>query len=179
MYCMKNFSVLPSILNITSYMCTVLQGNRNTYLQYVLTLYYVYYCIYLGTRDFGFYFSENSGGFNRVLFFPIKFMHFSAVDCRLHKKSGVFRLCWPLTVVYHYRLYCLKVVSLSSIDCHSHHGASFLPIFSSTYTRSSLLSRLLLSFTCKNLWNKATQGKIQASFRLKLYFPETPKFHRD
>ena len=95
-------------------------------------------------RDIGFYFSENSGGFNRVLSFPIKFMHFSAVDCRLHKKSGVFRVSWLLTVVITTRLY-LKVAIFSSIDCHSHLGASFLPIFSSTCTRSSLLPRLPLS----------------------------------
>ena len=46
--------------------------------------------LYLGTRDFGFYFSENSGGFNRVLLFPIKCMHFSAVDCRLDKNWVFF-----------------------------------------------------------------------------------------
>ena len=37
--------------------------------------------------DFGVYFPENLGGFNQVLLFPVtKFMYFSAVDCRLHKK---------------------------------------------------------------------------------------------
>ena len=40
-------------------------------------------------RDQGFQvlFSENSGGFSRVLLFSIKFVHFSAVDCRLDKNQ--------------------------------------------------------------------------------------------
>ena len=68
-------------------------------------------------------------------------MHFTAVDGRLDKN----RVCWLLTVVTTTRLY-FEVVIFSIIDSHSHLVASFLPIFSSTCTRSSLLPRLPLSF---------------------------------
>ena len=131
------------------------------------------YIPYIGT---GVYFSENSGGLNRVLVYPIKFMHFSAVDCRLHqKKSGVFQVSWLLTVVTTTRLY-LKVAIFSIIDCHSHLGASFLPIFNSACTRSSLLPRLPLSFI--NQGTRLHKVKFKHLSGLNLYFPGIPKLIR-
>ena len=85
------------------------------------------------------------------------------------QKSCVLRVCWPLTVVTPTARLYLKVAIFSIIDCHSHLGASFLSIFS---------SRSIASFPgfpfVLYAWEQG-YTRIQASFGLKLYFPEIPK----